>query len=119
MSRGRTSAPDFKPPRATGVDARVFAVALVVIMLYAAMLFGGYVQHLWILDAKGHPVVNDFIVFWVAAHLARKGAVLAAYDAQREHAAELAAIGHTYHQVLGWSYPPLFLLIVILPAQLP
>ena len=101
------------------MEARVFAVALVVILLYAAMLFGGYVQHLWILDKSGHPVVNDFIVFWVAAHLAMKGAVLAAYDAQREHAAELAAIGHTYHQVLGWSYPPLFLLIVILPAQLP
>ena len=83
------------------------------------MLFGGYFQHLWILDKTGHPVVNDFIVFWVAAHLAMKGAVLAAYDAHREHAAELAAIGHTYRQVLGWSYPPLFLLIVILPAQLP
>ena len=97
----------------------MFAIALAVIMLYVAMLFGGYVQHLWILDATGHPVVNDFIVFWVAAHLALKGAVLAAYDAHREHAAELAAIGHTYRQVLGWSYPPLFLLIVILPAQLP
>jgi arabinofuranan 3-O-arabinosyltransferase len=119
MSQDRASAPDSKPLRAAAMEARVFAVALIVIMLYAAMLFGGYFQHLWILDAAGHPVVNDFIVFWVAAHLAMKGAVLAAYDAHREHIAELAAIGHTYRQVLGWSYPPLFLLIVILPAQLP
>ena len=119
MSRDRASAPNSKPLRAAATDARVFAVALAVILLYVAMLFGGYFQHLWILDKTGRPVVNDFIVFWVAAHLALKGAVLAAYDAHREHAAELAAIGHTYRQVLGWSYPPLFLLIVILPAQLP
>lgn len=118
MSQDRAPAPDRKPPRASAKDARVLAIALVVIALYAAMLFGGYVQHLWILDGHGHPVVNDFIVFWVAAHLALKGAVLAAYDAQREHMAELAAIGHTYYQVLGFSYPPLFLLIIILPAQL-
>jgi arabinofuranan 3-O-arabinosyltransferase len=119
MSQDRASEADTKPLRVAAMDTRVFALALFVIGLYVVVLVGGYVQHLWILDAKGRPVVNDFIVFWVAAHLALKGAVLAAYDAQREHAAELAAIGHTYHQVLGWSYPPLFLLIVILPAQLP
>src|SRR5271155_1877165 len=119
MSQDRATAPESNPLRAAATDARVFAIALAVIVLYAAMLFGGYFQHLWILDKTGHPVVNDFIVFWVAAHLALKGAVLAAYDAHRERAAELAAIGHTYRQVLGWSYPPLFLLIVILPAQLP
>jgi len=119
MSQDRATAPKSKPLRAAATDARVSAIALAVIMLYAAMLFGGYFQHLWILDAAGHPVVNDFIVFWVAAHLALKGAALAAYDAHRQHMAELAAIGHTYRQVLGWSYPPLFLLIVILPAQLP
>ncbi|HTW34961.1 MAG TPA: glycosyltransferase family 87 protein [Rhizomicrobium sp.] len=118
MSQDRAPAPDLRPLRVTATDVCIFAVALAAIAVYAVVLFGGYVQHLWILDASGRPVVNDFIVFWVAAHLALKGAVLAAYDARREHAAELAAIGHTYHQVLGWSYPPLFLLIVVLPAQL-
>ena len=101
------------------MDGRVFAVALAIMLCYAAMLTGGYLQHLWIIDAAGHPVVNDFVVFWVAAHLALKGAALSAYNAAAEHAAELAAIGHPYHQVLGWSYPPLFLLVVMLPARLP
>jgi len=123
MGHDRASTPESKqlskPLRVRATDMRVMAIALIVIALYVAVLFGGYVQHLWILDAHGHPVVNDFIVFWVAAHLALKGAALAAYDAQREHMAELAAIGHTYYQVLGWSYPPLFLLIVMLPAKLP
>ncbi|HUO94039.1 MAG TPA: glycosyltransferase family 87 protein [Rhizomicrobium sp.] len=100
------------------MDRRVFAASLCFVIVYAIMLWHGYLQHLWIIDPDGHPVVSDFVVFWVAAHLALKGAVLAAYDAQREHAAELAAIGHSYQQVLGWSYPPLFLLVVILPAQL-
>jgi hypothetical protein len=118
MSQDRASALQTKP-RVALRGTHVSAIALAVILVYGLMLFGGYFQHLWILDAHGQPVVNDFIVFWVAAHLALKGAVLAAYDAHREHVAELAAIGHTYSQVLGWSYPPLFLLIVILPAQLP
>src|SRR5277367_3242924 len=103
MSQDRASAPQSEP-RAAVTATHVAAIAVVVILLYGAMLSGGYFQHLWILDAHGHPVVNDFIVFWVAAHLALKGAVLAAYDAQREHAAELAAIGHSYRQVLGFSY---------------
>jgi arabinofuranan 3-O-arabinosyltransferase len=100
-------------------DRRVFIVALTVMLCYAAMLTGGFLQHLWIMDKAGHPVVNDFVVFWVAAHLALKGAALAAYNASAEHAAELAAIGHSYTQVLGWSYPPLFLMVVTLPARLP
>lgn len=105
--------------RRAATDRRVFIVALAVTLCYVAMLTGGFLQHLWIVDAKGHPVVNDFVVFWVAAHLALKGAALSAYNASAEHAAELAAIGHTYHQVLGWSYPPLFLMVVTLPARLP
>jgi arabinofuranan 3-O-arabinosyltransferase len=117
MNHNRALAIVSAPRRA--MDARIFAVSLALSIVYIAVLAGGYFQHLWILDAKAHPVVSDFVVFWVAAHLALKGAVLAAYDAHREHLAELATIGHSYHQVLGWSYPPLFLLIVMLPAQLP
>lgn len=96
-----------------------FFTAFGLAVAYAAILAAGFRQHLWILDAAGRPVVNDFIVFWVAGHMALKGTVLAVYNARLEHAAELAAIGHTFRQLLGWSYPPLFLLIVLLPAHLP
>lgn len=100
-------------------DRIAFFAAFGLVVAYAAILIAGFRQHLWILDAAGRPVVNDFIVFWVAGHMALKGAVLAVYDAHLEHAAELAAIGHAFHQLLGWSYPPLFLLIVLFPAHLP
>src|SRR5271154_4154718 len=121
MSNDFTSTSEQLSPRdrRAAVDRRVFIVALVVMLCYAAMLTGGFLQHLWIMDVAGHPVVNDFVVFWVAAHLALKGAALSAYNASAEHAAELAAIGHGYRQVLGWSYPPLFLMVVTLPARLP
>jgi Glycosyltransferase family 87 len=121
MNNDFPSTSDLPARRARRVasDGRAFVIALAIILCYATMLIGGFLQHLWILDAAGHPVVNDFIVFWVAAHLALKGAALAAYSASAEHAAELAAIGHSYHQVLGWSYPPLFLMVVTLPARLP
>ena len=104
---------------ASETDKRIFLVAFAAVVAYAAILAASFRQHLWILDGTGHPVVNDFVVFWIAGHMALKGGVLAVYNAHLEHAAELATIGHHFQQLLGWSYPPLFLLIVLLPACLP
>jgi hypothetical protein len=106
-------------PGATPTDKLTLTIASGIVVGYAGFLLLSFRLHLWILDAAGHPQVNDFVVFWVASHLALKGAALAAYDAHREHAAELATIGHPFHQLLGWAYPPLFLLVVMLPARLP
>jgi hypothetical protein len=119
MPTAVSPAPRPAAARTTNASNLIGAVALGILLAYAAMLTIAFREHLWILDAAGHPVVNDFVVFWVAGHLALKGAVLAAYDAHREHAAELATIGHSFHQLLGWSYPPLFLFVVILPSHLP
>ncbi len=107
------------PANATDADRLVLTAAFVIVVCYASMLAAGFREHLWILDAAGHPVVNDFVVFWTAGHLALKGAAIAAYDTHLEHAAELATIGHNFHQLLGWSYPPLFLFVVMAPVQLP
>jgi arabinofuranan 3-O-arabinosyltransferase len=38
---------------------------------------------------------------------------------RREHAAELAAIGHPFTELLGWAYPPAFLFVVAGLACLP
>lgn len=108
-----------KPSTATRAETLTAAVAFGLAVAYATVLTLGYMHRLWILDAAGHPVVNDFVVFWAVGRLALNGAVLSAYDVHREHAAELATIGHGFHQLLGWSYPPLFLLVVTPFAALP
>lgn len=105
--------------RATKADKIAIWIALGVIVIYASVLVGGYRQGVWILDRAGHPVINDFVVFWTVGKMALKGAALSAYAWNVEHAAELATIGHPFHQLLGWYYPPTFLAIVSLPAALP
>jgi hypothetical protein len=86
---------------------------------YLASLLLIYSAHIWILDAAGHPVVDDFAAFWSAGRLALKGAALATYDPHLQHAAEVATIGHDYSGSLGWSYPPAFLFIASALARLP
>ncbi len=118
LARGRSAWP-LVSSRATKADKIAFLLALGVIVIYASVLIGGYRQGVWILDRAGHPVINDFVVFWTVGKLALKGAALSAYDWNGEHAAELATIGHPFHQLLGWYYPPTFLAVVSLPAALP
>lgn len=97
----------------------VVAAACGVAATYVFMLISAERQHLWIVDDRGHPVVNDFVVFWAVGHMALKGMAVAAYNARIEHAAELATIGHKFKELLGWSYPPPFLFVVMLLAVLP
>jgi len=73
----------------------------------------------WLVDAHGHPLVNDFVSFWSAGKLALQGHPLAAYDPHLRHAAEIATVGHPFRDLLGWWYPPLFLFVAAALACLP
>jgi arabinofuranan 3-O-arabinosyltransferase len=86
-----------------------FAVCLAVMCL----------MHIWLFDAQGHPDVLDFISYWSVGHMVREGAALAAYDPHLQHAAEVATVGHTFRDILGWSYPPLFFFAAAAFASLP
>lgn len=75
--------------------------------------------HIWNFDPSGHPIINDFVSFWAAGKLAIQGHAAAAYDPYVRHAAEIAVVGHTFPDVRGWWYPPLFLFVVAPLAYLP
>jgi hypothetical protein len=97
----------------------VLAVAAGLVIGYAALLAMSFFLHIWILDAHGHPIANDFAAFWAAGHLAREGHAVAAYDPRLQHAAEVSVVGHPFTATLGWSYPPLFLFVAYALATLP
>jgi hypothetical protein len=105
--------------RASDSEKLVLAVAFGLTAGYAASLASTFAAHIWILDAKGHPVVDDFVAFWSAGRLALRGTALAAYDPRLEHAAEIATVGHRFAETLGWSYPPLFLFVAAALASIP
>src|SRR5215469_15619230 len=75
--------------------------------------------HKWNFDARGYPIVNDFVSFWSAGRLALQGHPLWAYDPHLRHAADVATVGHPFADVRGWWYPPLFLFIAAALALLP
>lgn len=95
------------------------AIACGIAAGYAAILINAFLQHVWIIDAAGHPIVNDYVVFWTVGHQALRGLAAATYNEHAEHAAELASIGHRFDVLLGWSYPPPFLFVVSALASLP
>ncbi len=113
MRSGRESAP------ASDREKLVLAIAFGTAIGLAATLFLTYSAHIWILDAQGRPVVNDYAAFFAAGRLAVGGHAIAAYDAHLQHAAEIAVVGHSFDVTLGWSYPPVFLAVVAMLARLP
>ena len=62
----------------------VLAVAAGLAVGYAAMLAMSFFLHIWILDAQGRPIANDFAAFWAAGRLAQEGHAVAAYDPRSE-----------------------------------
>lgn len=86
---------------------------------YAGGLIKQALTGMLILDLHGRPVLSDFVALWAAGRQALAGSGVAAYDLRLEHAAEVAAVGHSFHFGLGWAYPPPFLFIVAALACIP
>lgn len=97
----------------------VLVIALGMSFGYLGALATTYTSHIWILDAQGHPVVEDFVAFWSVGRQALHGMAAAAYNVRLEHAAEVATVGHPFTSKLGWSYPPVFLFAAAALACLP
>ncbi len=75
--------------------------------------------HDWILDARGRPIVTDFLEVWVAGKTTLAGKAAAAYDPKLHHAAEAVAAGHDFHGQLWWHYPPHVLFLAAALALMP
>ncbi len=100
-------------------EERIFITACAVVLGYLLALGVFYGQHVWLIDAHGHPLKMDFVAFWAAGRLASAGHAMSAYDSHLQHAAEAAVLGHNFNSVLGWSYPPLFLFVAAALSFLP
>jgi hypothetical protein len=103
------------------IDFATFAciVAGGLALAYPSYLFLMFRSGSWILEANGRPSVTDFLVFWLAGHLALKGAAASAYVPQLLHAAEASAAGHGFASQLPWRYAPLFFFVTAPLALLP
>jgi len=101
------------PAALAAVGAGAFA------LVYPVLLVLMFQSGNWILEATGRPSVSDFLVFYLAGHMALKGAAAGAYVPQLLHAAEASAAGHGFASQLPWRYAPLFFFVTAPLALLP
>lgn len=103
----------------SSAESLVLAIAAGLGVGYAVAFTAMYATHVWLFDAAGHPDPLDFVAYWSAGRLGLHGAAIAAYSPQAQYAAEVATVGHSFRDVLGWTYPPSFFLVMAPLAVLP
>ncbi len=101
---------------AYGVAIRLFPPLFVAI--YVAFFVKRFYTSSGLLSAVGDPVASDFTMFWIASGLILDGAAAAVFDWPGMMAAEHALVPGM-SGVLGWSYPPIFMLYVAPLALVP
>lgn len=70
-------------------------------------------------DSLGRPLGTDFSNVWTAGHMADQGRAAQAWDWPTQHQVQKAIHHDPDIPFYGWHYPPPFLIIATLLAQLP
>lgn len=97
---------------------RLLLYASGVVAIYAVLALLMLLRFPHGVDAQGHSVHPDFVVFWAASKLALSGHAADAYDAARIAPVEHEALPQM--QAMGeWVYPPTFLLLALPLSLLP
>jgi hypothetical protein len=91
----------------------VLAIANVTLCLSA------YFSHWWVYDPNGLGIPTDFINVWAAGRLVLDGLPAQAYDWDIQKQVEVAKLGQDFVGYFAWHYPPPFLFVASLLAQLP
>ena len=73
----------------------------------------------WVYDPNGLGIPTDFINVWAAGRLVLDGLPAQAYDWDIQKQVEVAKLGQDFVGYFAWHYPPPFLFVASLLAQLP
>ena len=110
----------FKPaPEQTAIPAWLVRVCLVLAVANVTLCGVAYVSHWWVYDPNGLGIPTDFINVWAAGRLVLDGLPAQAYDWDIQKQVEVAKLGQDFVGYFAWHYPPPFLFVASLLAQLP
>ena len=110
----------FKPaPEQTAIPAWLVWVCLVLAVANVTLCLSAYFSHWWVYDADGLGIPTDFINVWAAGRLVLDGVPAQAYDWDIQKQVEVAKLGKDFVGYFAWHYPPPFLFVASLLAQLP
>ncbi|RAI42606.1 glycosyltransferase family 87 protein [Rhodoplanes roseus] len=104
-----------------GLSARrlVAAVGLALACAYPVLLIGSALRGEWLVDASGHPIINDFVTMWSAGLTALAGTPTAAWDWPAAKELTVAVLGRPFPDGYPIFYPPHFLLLAAPFSALP
>jgi glycosyl transferase family 87 len=114
------AASTFRPaPEQTAIPAWLVRVCLVLAFANVTFCLSMYFSHGWVYDANGLGIPTDFINVWAAGRLVLDGVPAQAYDWDIQKQVEVAKLGQDFVGYFAWHYPPPFLFVASLLAQLP
>jgi alpha-1,2-mannosyltransferase len=96
---------------------RDYALIFLAVFLAAAVWFHAGTTGL--VDRRGQPVGTDFINVYAAGVMVGRGDAPGAYRYTRHHLVEREVVGNERIPYFGWHYPPMFLGVAWLLAQMP
>jgi glycosyl transferase family 87 len=114
-----TAAPASMAPSANAIPPALINVCFVLFTINAAFFPIAWFSHWWIYNPQGQGVPTDFVNVWAAGMLVRGGTPALAYDWEIQKEIEVALLGQDFTGYFAWHYPPPFLFVASLLAQLP
>jgi arabinofuranan 3-O-arabinosyltransferase len=106
-------------PEQTAIPAWLVRVCLVLAIANVTLCLAAYSSHWWVYDPNGLGIPTDFINVWAAGRLVLDGLPAQAYDWDIQKQVEVAKLGQDFVGYFAWHYPPPFLFVASLLAQLP
>lgn len=106
-------------PEPAAIPAWLLRVCFALSVLNVALILAAYTSNWWVYDANGLGIPTDFINVWSAGRLVLDGVPAHAYDWDIQKQVEVATLGRTFEGHFAWHYPPPFLFVASLLAQLP
>jgi arabinofuranan 3-O-arabinosyltransferase len=107
------------PGEHSAVPAVLFNVCFVLCVINVSYFPAAYFSHWWIWDPDGLGIPTDFVNVWAAGRLVLEGHPAQAWDWDIQRKIELALLRQEFPGYFAWHYPPPFLFIASLLAQLP
>jgi arabinofuranan 3-O-arabinosyltransferase len=110
----------FQPaPEQTAISVWLIKICLVLAVANVTLCGVAYFSHWWVYDPNGLGIPTDFINVWAAGRLVLDGVPAQAYDWDIQKQVEVAKLGQDFVGYFAWHYPPPFLFVASLLAQLP
>ncbi|MDB5583287.1 MAG: hypothetical protein JWR80_8463 [Bradyrhizobium sp.] len=107
------------PVETSAIPAALFNACFVLCVINISYFPAAYFSHWWIYDPNGLGIPTDFVNVWAAGRLVLDGHPALAYDWDIQKQVEVALLGQDFVGYFAWHYPPPFLFVASLLAQLP